>query len=354
MKSERSRHVAIWRALIAGSLMAGISASSAVAQSADQFYKGKDLRVLIGFGPGGGYDLYARVLARHIGKHLPGHPNVIPQNMPGAGSVLVANHLANVAPRDGTIIGTFASGVPTVPLLTPDQAKFDSRELTWIGSANTEVQIDYLWHTAPAKTLADVRQRETILGATGPGAATVDFPLMVNAILGFKYKLVLGYKGSAEIDLAMERGEVHGVSGLTWTGVSSTNADWLRDKKIIIIAQYGQTRHPDLPDVPLVIDLAKTPADRQALNLVFARQEMGRPFAAPPSLPDGRATLLRRAFDATMTDAAFKADAAKGQLPILPIDGETLQKMVADLYATPPDAVERVKQILAAPAAAKK
>jgi tripartite-type tricarboxylate transporter receptor subunit TctC len=338
--------------------MTGLSlsqgATGAAAQSGDSFYKGKDLRVLIGFGPGGGYDLYARLLARHIGQHLPGKPNVVPQNMPGAGSVLVANHLANVAPRDGTVIGTFASGVPTVPLLTPDQAKFDARQLTWVGSVNTETQIDYLWHTAPAKNIDDVRRIETVLGATGPGAATVDFPLMVNAILGFKYKLVLGYKGSAEIDLAMERGEVHGVSGLTWTGVSSTNADWLRDKKITIIAQYGLTKHPDLPDVPLVIDLAKTDADRQALNLVFARQEMGRPFAAPPALPADRAATLRRAFDETMTDKAFLADAAKGKLAVLPIGGEKLQTMVADLYATPPEAIDRVRKILAAPAAAKK
>lgn len=251
------------------------------------------------------------------------------------------------------MIGTFASGVPTVPLLTPDQAKFDARQLTWIGSANTEVQIDYVWHTAPVQALSEVRQKEVVLGATGPGAATVDFPLMVNAILGFKYKLVLGYKGSAEIDLAMERGEVHGVSGLTWTGVSSTSADWLRDKKITIIAQYGQTKHPDLPDVPLVIELAKNAADRQALNLVFARQEMGRPFAAPPELSKERAATLRRAFDETMKDKEFLADSAKSQLPVLPINGETLQKMITELYATPPDAVARVQKILAAPAAKK-
>jgi tripartite-type tricarboxylate transporter receptor subunit TctC len=340
--------------MAASAVMIGFGAADAAAQSGGDFYKGKELRILIGFGPGGGYDLYARLLARHIGAHLPGRPSVVPQNMPGAGSVLVANHLANVAPRDGTVIGTFASGVPTVPLLTPDKAKFDARNLTWIGSANTETQIDYLWHTAPAKTIDDVRKIETVLGATGPGAATVDFPLMVNAILGFKYKLVLGYKGSADIDLAMERGEVHGVSGLTWTGVSSTNADWLRDKKITIIAQYGQTRHPDLPDVPLVIDLAKTQADRQALNLVFARQEMGRPFAAPPSLPAERAAALRRAFDETMKDRDFLADSKKSKLPVLPIGGEKLQQMVAELYATPHAAIERVRKILAAPAAGKK
>ena len=349
MKPSRVR-----RSAIAGLLLTGLfGVTDSVAQTADGFYKGKDLRILIGFPPGGGYDLYGRLLARHMGHHLPGLPSVVPQNMPGAGSVLVANHLANVAPRDGTVIGTFASGVPALPLLTPDQAKFDSRQLIWIGSANTETQLDYVWHTAPVKTLGEALRTEVIIGATGPGAATVDFPLMVNAILGFKYKLVLGYTGSAEIDLAMERGEVHGVGGLTWTSVSTTNAVWLRDKKINILGQYGQTKHPDLPDVPLVIDLAKTPADRQALTLVFARQEMGRPFAAPPELSAERANQLRRAFDATMTDGDFLADAKKGQLPILPLDGETMQRMVGELYATPPAGIERVQKILAAPAAAK-
>lgn len=336
-----------------GAIMAVLVPAQSAAQTPAEFFKGKDVRILIGFPPGGGYDLYGRLVARHFGKQLPGQPNVIPQNMPGAGSVLVANHLAHVAARDGTVLGTFASGVPAVPLLTPDQAKFDARELTWIGSANTETQLDYMWFTAPVKTLDDAMRSEAIIGATGPGAATVDFPLMVNAILGFKYKLVLGYKGSAEIDLAMERGEVHGVGGLTWTSISTTNVNWLRDRKINIIGQYGQTKHPDLPDVPLVIDLAKTPADRQALTLVFARQEMGRPFAAPPALGAERRALLRRAFDATMIDRDFLADAKKAQLPILPLGGETMQKMVGELYATPPAVIERVRTILAAPAAAK-
>lgn len=344
-----------WLAAVAfnAAMIAALVPGESAAQSPAESFKGKDVRILIGFPPGGGYDLYGRLVARHFGKQLPGQPNIIAQSMPGAGSVLVANHLAHVAPRDGTVLGTFASGVPAVPLLTPDQAKFDARELTWIGSANTETQLDYMWHTSPVQSLDDAMRTEAIIGATGPGAATVDFPLMVKAILGFKYKLVLGYKGSAEIDLAMERGEVHGVGGLTWTSVSTTNANWLRDKKITIIGQYGQTKHPDLPDVPLVIDLAKTPADRQALTLVFARQEMGRPFAAPPALGEERATLLRRAFDTTMTDRDFLADAKKGQLPILPIDGQTMQRMVGELYATPPAVIERVQKILAAPAAAK-
>lgn len=331
-----------------------VGLSPALAQAPADFYKGKSIRLLIGFGPGGGYDIYARAIAQHIGRHIPGEPSIVPQNMPGAGSVLVANHLANVAPRDGTVIGAFASGVPSVPLLSPEQAKFDASALGWIGSANNEVQIDYVWHTAPATTLEGVRKTEVILGATGPGAASVDFPLMVNEILGFKYKLITGYKGTAEINLAMERGEVHGVAGLTWAGTRSATPEWVRDKKIAIIAQYGRTPHPDLPDVPLVIELAKTERDRQALNLIFSRQEIGRPYATPPGLPPGRLTILRRAFDATMKDPEFLADAARAKLDILPVSGEVVAEMVAGLAATPPDVVDRVRRILAGQAPATK
>ena len=340
------------KALLGGplALIASLSlpfSAPAWADATSDFYRGKSIRLLIGFGPGGGYDIYARILAQHMGRHIPGHPPIIPQNMPGAGSVLVANHLANVAPRDGTVIGTFASGVPSMPLLSPDQAKFDAAALGWIGSANNEVQIDYVWNTAPAITLDQVRNTEVIIGATGPGSASVDFPLMVNEILGFKYKLITGYKGTAEINLAMERGEIHGTAGLTWAGTRSASPDWLRDKKIVIIAQYGRMPHPDLPHVPLVIDLAENERDRQALNLIFSRQEIGRPFAAPPALPTERLTALRRAFDATMKDPDFLADADRAKLDILPVGGEVVADMVAGLAATPPEVVARVQNILA-------
>jgi len=346
-ETKFKRTCSLYGVAFAGALLAISTASYIQAQPVEDFYKSKSIRLLIGFGPGGGYDIYARTVAAHIGRHVPGNPVIVPQNMPGAGSVLVANHLANVASRDGTVIGAFASGVPSVPLLTPEQARFDASALSWIGSANNEVQIDYVWHTSPATTLDGVRETSVILGATGAGAASVDFPLMVNEILGFKYKLITGYKGTSEINLAMERGEVHGVAGLTWAGTRSATPDWIREKKIAIIAQYGRTPHPDLPEVPLVIDLARNERDRQALNLIFSRQEIGRPFAAPPALPPERLTALRRAFDTTMRDRDFLADAERMKLDILPVDGETVAEMVAGLAATPPDVVERVRNILA-------
>lgn len=337
---------AAWRVTAFAVLMTGSIQEPARAQDVESFYKGKTIRLLIGFGPGGGYDLYARAVARHMGRHIPGNPTIVPQNMPGAGSLLVANHLANVAPRDGTVIGAFASGVPSTPLLTPDQAKFTATTLNWIGSANNEVQIDYVWHTSPATTLDDVRKKEVILGATGPGSASVDFPLMVNAILGFKYKLVTGYKGTADVNLAMERGEVHGAAGLTWAGTRATMSEWLRDGKIRIVAQYGRVPHPDIPDVPLVIDLAANPIDRQALDLIFSRQEIGRPFAAPPDLPVERLQVLRRAFDATMRDPEFLAEASRSKLDVLPLSGEAVAEIVDGLAATPPDVIARVRRIL--------
>lgn len=329
-------------------LLSGLMTSQhAVAQSPAEFYKAKTIRLLIGFGPGGGYDLYARLLARHMDRHIPGNPSIVPENMPGAGSLLVVNHLAHASPRDGTVFATFASGVPAAPLLTPEQVKFKSTDLTWIGSANDDVLLDYISHTAPATTIDGVRQREIILGSTGPGAAAYDFPVMAKAILGFKYKLVTGYKGSNDINLAIERGEVHGAGGLGWRGLKTSMGDALREKKVIVLAQYGRSRLPELPDVPLVMDLVTNDADRQALQLVLSRQELGRPFAAPPLIPADRTAALRKAFDAAMVDPALLADAAKQQLDIMPVDGATVAASVAALANTPREVVDRVQKILA-------
>lgn len=319
----------------------------AKAQADGDFFAGKSIRLLIGFGPGGGYDQYARLLARHMDRHLPGKPTIIPVNMPGAGSLVAANNLATVAPRDGTVIGTFASGVPAAPLLTPDKAKFKVSDLSWIGSANNNVLIDYVSVRAPATTIEGVRRQEILLGSTGPGAAAYDLPLMARALLGFKYKLVTGYKGSNDINLAIERGEVHGVSGLGWDGIRDGMLDEQGKNKFIVIAQYGRVPLPGLEGVPLARNLVSNEADRQALNLLLLRQELGRPFAAPPQLPAGRLDALRKAFDATMVDPTFLTDAAKSKLEILPVDGATIAESVAALSKTSPEIVERVKTILA-------
>lgn len=322
-------------------------AAPACAQSVADFYKGKTVNVLIGVGVGGEYDLHARLVSRYIGKHIPGNPTLVPQNMLGAGGAKMAAYLADVAPKDGTNIGMLANNFPAMQAAGVELIRFDLGKFQWIGSISPTVETMTVWKTAGVSTIEEARQKEVVAGASGKGAITYSFPAMLNDFLGTKFKIVVGYQGGNAINLAMERGEVHGVAGLTWAGTRSATPEWVRDKKIMIIAQYGLTPHPDLPDVPLVIDLATNERDRQALNLIFSRQEIGRPFAAPPALPAERLIALRRAFDATMKNKEFLADAERAKLDILPVDGETVADMVAGLAATPPDVVARVRKILA-------
>jgi tripartite-type tricarboxylate transporter receptor subunit TctC len=339
----------ILRACVALAIMMAIVAGGRMARADEtaDFYKNRQVKLLIGFGAGGGYDLFARLISRTMGSHFPGGTaQVVPQNMPGAGSLTAANHIAHVAPRDGSVIASVASGMPAAPLLNPEQAKFDSRKLTWLGSASSEVYIDIVWHTSPVKTIEELREHELIIGGTGPGAATDDFPAIGREILGLKFKLIPGYKSTKDVELAMERGEVQALAGTTWNTTKSRLGDWLKTGKITVMAQYGREKHPDLPNVPVMIEYAKSEADRQALNLVFSRQDMGRPYVAPPELAPDRAKALRAAFDATMNDPVFQADALKADLDVSPIDGPAVEKLVAELYRAPPDVVERVKDAI--------
>lgn len=335
--------------VVAMTVAAGLAALVGPGRADDlaEFYKHKQIKLLIGFGAGGGYDLFARLISRTMGSHFPGGTaQVVPQNLPGAGSLTAANNIAFVAPRDGTVIGSVASGMPAAPLLNPEQAKFDSRKLSWLGSASSEVYIDIVWHTSPVKTIEQLREHELIIGGTGSGAATDDYPAIGREILGLKFKLIPGYKSTKDVELAMERGEVQALAGTTWNTTKARLGEWLQTGKITVMAQYGREKHPDLPNVPLMIDYAKTDADRQALNMVFSRQDMGRPYVAPPELPPDRLKALRGAFDATMKDPAFLADATKADLDVTPIDGPAVEKLVAELYQVPPATVERVRDAL--------
>jgi tripartite-type tricarboxylate transporter receptor subunit TctC len=341
----------ILRACVASAVAAAMVSigCSGVARADDnaEFYKNRQVRLLIGFGAGGGYDLFARLISRTMGSHFPGGTaQVVPQNMPGAGSLTAANHIAQVAPRDGSVIGSVASGMPAAPLLNPEQAKFDSRKLTWLGSASSEVYIDIVWHTSPVQTIEELREHELIIGGTGPGAATDDYPAIDREVLGLKFKLIPGYKSTKDVELAMERGEVQALAGTTWNTTKARLGDWLTTKKISVMAQYGREKHPDLPNVPLMIDYAKTDADRQALNMVFSRQDMGRPYVAPPELAPDRVKALRAAFDATMKDPVFLTDAAKADLDVSPIDGPAVEKLIAELYRVPADVVKRVSNAI--------
>ena len=314
------------------------------------FYRGKQLRMVVGSAVGGGYDLFARIVARHIVNHIPGRPHIIVQNQPAAGGAVMTNQLYGQGPKDGTVIGVPINGIPTAPLLQSG-TQFDATKLIWVGSTNREAYVAFVWHTAPVESIADLRSREVVVGATTPGTTMVDFPLLVNDILGFKFKIVRGYQGTPQINLAIERGEVQGMGGIGWASVKAQTPHWISEKKIKVLAQYGLKRHPELSDVPTMLELAKSNADRQAMTMLFARTEYGRPYFLPPDVPEERVAALRRAFDATMKDTAFIAEAAKLQFDVDPLTGEQVQALVAQLAATPREVVTRVRAALEAPAA---
>ena len=330
-------------------LCATLAVPAGAQEDVAAFYRGKQLRLVVGTGPGGGYDLFARAVARHIGNHIPGNPTVIVQNQAAAGGLVMVNQLYSLGPRDGTVIAAPINGIPTAPLLEPAAARFDSARLNWIGSTNREAYVAYAWHAAPVRSLADLMRRDLIVGATAAGTTLVDFPLVANKFLGTKFKVVRGYDSTPQINVAMERGEVEGIGGIGWQAVKTTIPQWIADKKITVIAQYGLHRDPGLANAPTMLELAKTDADRQALTMMFARTEYGRPYFVPPDVPAARVEALRRALDATMKDADFIADAAQLQFELSPATGEEVQALVAKLAGTPTDVVARVRAALETP-----
>jgi len=316
------------------------------AQSPAEFYKGKNIELYIGYSIGGGYDLYARVLARHIGKHIPGNPTIVPKNMEGAGSLRLANWLARVAPRDGTVFGTVGRGVPFDPLLGLPGTQFKAPDFSWIGSANNEVSICTSWGTSQITKIEDVFTKQMIIGGTGPSDDTVQFPEVLNGVLGTKFKIISGYPGGNDVVLAMERGEVEGRCGWSWSTITATHPDWVKDKKIHLLVQLALGKHPDLPDVPVIVDLAKTTEQRQIIKLIFARQVVGRPYLAPPGIPKDRLEILRKAFMETMVDQDFLADANKSKLEIAPVTGDKVEALVKEIYETPPAVAQKAGALL--------
>jgi tripartite-type tricarboxylate transporter receptor subunit TctC len=330
-------------------LAAAASAGPSLADPVADFYRGKTVSVFIGFGPGGGYDLSARVLARHMGRHIPGQPTLVPKNMPAAGSLQLANYLYNVAPRDGTEFGIFGRTLPIDPLIGTQGIQFDPLKFTWLGSTSNEVSTCVAWHTAPVKTAADVFRHELHVGAAGAASPSGVFPHVFNAVLGTKFKVITGYPGSANILTALEAGELTGFCAWGWVPMSATKPDWIRDKKFNVLFQIGLRKHPEHPDVPLILDFAKTPQDRQVLELVVAPQTFARPFAAPPGVPAERAAALRQAFEATLKDAAFIAEAEKLKLePELVTAGE-IEQILQRIYASPPEIIARARAALQVP-----
>ena len=336
-----------FRACFCAVLLSAVLCPGSVAhsQSVESFYRGQNLRILVGYGPGTGYDVYARVLGRHIARFIPGQPTIVVQNMPGAGSLTMANNLYNVAPRDGSTIGIPARNLLMEPVYGNDNARFDARKFTWIGSMNRETATCFVWAATGITRIEDVQKREALVGAPSTISASYVYPQLMNGLIGTHFKVVTGYPDSGAEGLAMERGELDGHCAFTWGSLKSARRDWLDNKRINILAQLSVSKSAELPDVPLIMDYAKSATARQTFELVFADQEMARPIGAPPDVPTDRAAALRAAFTATMKDADFVADAEKSGVDIDPIDGAAISALLDRLYQTPPAVVETVKKI---------
>ena len=334
--------------LAAALAIAGLIIFVAVAraQSAAEFYRGKSIELDIGYSVGGGYDLYARLIARRLGQHVPGNPTVMPKNMEGAGSLRLANYLYAAAPRDGMVIGAISRGAAFDPLLNEQGARFDASKFSWIGSANNEVSVCVALTSSGISKFDDLFAKPLTIGSTGAGDDTYQFPALVNAVLGTKFKIVTGYPGGNDVSLALERGEVQGRCGWSWSSLKATRLNWVVRKRIVILVQLSLSKHADLPDVPLIMDLAKTDEVRQIFKMIFARQTMGRPYAAPPELPADRLTALRKAFMDTMTDKEFLYDADQNKFEINPVDGDRLEALVNEVYRTPADVMRKAAKML--------
>jgi tripartite-type tricarboxylate transporter receptor subunit TctC len=317
----------------------------AVADETAAFFNGKTLRIIVGSGVGSGYDITARILARRMGSHLPGNPTIIVQNQPGAAGLTMTNSLNANGPFDGTVIGAPFNGTPTMPLLQPQVAHFDADKLIYIGSTNRETQVLYVWHSVPINKLDEVKTTPLVMGAQAPGSTQYDYPMLLNQLLGYKFKVITGYESTPKIHLALARGEVQGTIA-NWSTLKALNSNWLAEGKIRLIVQWGIKKLAEIGDVPSIFDYVHSDADRAAIKLMVARLEFGRPFFLPPGVPADRVEALRRAFDATVRDPAFLGEAALAKIDIDPLNGEQVQTLVEEIARTPADVVARVRAAL--------
>jgi tripartite-type tricarboxylate transporter receptor subunit TctC len=330
-------------------LLAVLLPIAATAQTPTEFYNGKTVTIYVGFAPGGGYDAYAQLLAPHIRRHIPGEPTVIVKHMPGAGSLALMNYLWSVAPRDGTAFGIPASSAAFAPLIGSEQekaaAKFDAAKLSWLGSLEKFTPIGLGWHTTGFKTLADTKQRTLRFGSSGAASGGELYAQILNDMLGTKLHSIRGYRGSNDITLAMERGEIDGFVGWCWTCMKADKPQYLRDKLVNVFVQFGRDPEATALGVPSALDLVTDPKDRQVVALILANLELSRPFVAPPSLPPDRLKALRDAFEATTKDAAFLAAAAKTGREISVIGAKEIDALLAESYALPKDIIQRAAEI---------
>jgi tripartite-type tricarboxylate transporter receptor subunit TctC len=338
-----------WRGIAALLALSGAFAcnSATAQQSVADFYKGKQIDLYIGTPPGGGYDQYGRVLGRYMPRHIPGNPAIVYRNMPAGGGRQAMNHVYNVAPSDGTAFGTTLRNIAFDPLFGEEATRIDAGKLSWIGSLNSEVSVCVAWHTAPFRTVDDLRKGEILMGSSGPTSSDTIQARLINRIAGTRMRLVHGYKGSIEVHIAMERGEVQGRCGLGWDSIVSRYQHWIKDGKVAVLAQFALRKHPDIPQVVSILDLAQKREDKQLVDVMLAPLEMGRPFFAPPGVPADRLAALRHAFDATTKDEDFLADVKKQKMELSPLNGEDVAALVKRIYATPRTVVDVAKQIAA-------
>ena len=332
-------------AALTGTLI--LAAAPAAADPVADFYKGKQIRFVIRTTPGGDYDQYTRLFARFMGKHIPGNPALIPVNMPGGGGITAANYMAQVAPRDGTVIGIVSQGLAADQALgMSPQLKADLREFNWIANVVHSNQLLVVWHTSPTKTIEDAKRRVTTIGTTGAGSASVQYPAFYNNVLGTRFKIVFGYPGGQHIDLAMERGEVEGRGTNPYSGWMASKPTWIPQKLIIPLIQAGVEKEPALPDVPLILDQPVKPEDKPLLAFMAQASTVGRPLATTPGVPTERVAALRAAFAATVKDPEFIAAAKQENLEISPMTGDKLQEIIFGLLNAPADVRERMKAAL--------
>ena len=338
------------RAIVAGTCLLTAAFPAAAQESVEAFYKGKQIQIVVGSSAGGGYDTYARLIARHLGDHVPGNPSVVVQNMSGAGSNRAAGYIYSVAPKDGTVAGAIFPGAILQPLLGGPPVQHEPAKFLYLGNANSDVYVCFVRADAPVQNFKDALSTELIVGASGDGATTRDFPVMLNNVLGAKFKLVMGYPGSREITLAMERGEVQGVCGIGWTGIEQLYPEWFAKGTIKPLVQLSVKGHRDLHarKVPTTLEFARNDDERGVMELIYSQGVFGRPYVLPPGVPMDRVTALRKAFMSTLADPRVLAEAKKMNFDVEPMSGEDMQALITRLYATTPGVVERARQALTA------
>lgn len=311
------------------------------AHAADGMFAGKTITVYISVGAGGGYDAYGRLLARNIGRYLPGHPTVIAANMPGAGGRKLANYLYNAAPKDGTVIGIMQHTTVYDALFGEKGARYDARKFNWLGSMATFTSVGLAWHNTGVRTAEDAKKKQLVIGSSGVGATSYQYANLMNHLVGTKLKIITGYKGAADMFLALEKGELQGLAGIAWASIRNHLGGYIKHHDLNVFVQFTLKKNPQLPNVPLIGDLVSSDRDKRVLNFVFAGLQFARPFLAPPGVPAATVAILRRGFDEAVKDPALLAEAKKARFDIDPVDGATVQKLVDGLYEAPKSVVER-------------